>query len=318
MPLLIFGSAALAYLGFLRPAEGLDTRTAEARPVAVAKPAADAFGRSGRLRMRFALPGTLVDYPIEVQGNLADLRYAWLPLSPGDSAGPARALVDGLVAPTDPGFYRLEIHSESARRAVDGLSLAVLVPFTAKSGATLNGYRIGFYRGERARSLAPDAPVGFVEIDTVHLDLSVSDHLRLGDFVTRDNQSTWPRYAAVDPRLLDKVELVLDEIASWYGGEKRAGVEVDVHSGFRTPLYNRRVKAAARDSRHQFGDALDLAIDANRDGRVNSKDTRLVALAVEIIERTHPDLAGGMGIYARAGVPYVHIDARGQKVRWRG
>ena len=79
-----------------------------------------------------------------------------------------------------------------------------------------------------------------------------------------------------------------------------------------------RLKAAARDSRHQFGDALDLAIDANRDGRVNSKDTRLVALAVEIVERTHPDLAGGMGIYARAGVPYVHIDARGQKVRWRG
>jgi uncharacterized protein YcbK (DUF882 family) len=318
--LLIFGSAALAYLGFLRPAEGLDTAAARARSASapVAKPAADAFGRSGRLRMRFALPGTLVDYPIEVQGDLTELRYSWVPVVAADSVPSARALVDGLVAPSDPGFYRLEIQTDSARRVVEGLSLAVLVPFTAKNGASLNGYRIGFYRGERARLASPDAPVGFVEIDTVHVDLPVSEHLRLGDFVTRDNQSQWPRYAAIDPRLLDKIELVLDEIASWAGGDARAGVQVDVHSGFRTPMYNRRVPRAARDSRHQFGDALDLAIDANGDGRVNSSDARLVARAVEIVERTHPDLVGGMGIYSRRWSAYVHIDARGQKVRWRG
>ena len=33
--------------------------------------------------------------------------------------------------------------------------------------------------------------------------------------------------------------------------------------------------------------------------------------------RAHPDLVGGMGIYARTN-SYIHIDARGIKVRWRG
>jgi uncharacterized protein YcbK (DUF882 family) len=62
---------------------------------------------------------------------------------------------------------------------------------------------------------------------------------------------------------------------------------------------------------------MDVAVDANRDGRVNSKDAKLVTMAVDIVERAHPDLVGGMGIYARSN-SYVHIDARGIKVRWRG
>jgi uncharacterized protein YcbK (DUF882 family) len=213
----------------------------------------------------------------------------------------------------------LEILADSGSRVVDGLSLVVMVPFAQKTGSSLNGYRIGFYRGERVRRESPfDAPAGFIEIDTSFLDVQLSDHLRVSDFMTRDDQSTWPRYAAVDPRLLDKVELVMQEIASWYGGQKKAGIALDVHSAFRTPLHNRGVARAASDSRHQLGDALDLAIDANRDGLVNSRDTRLIAQAVEVVERAHPDLVGGMGIYTGSGSAYVHIDTRGRRVRWRG
>lgn len=316
--LAVFGGIALAYLAFLRPAQGLDSRRTHPLAPPAAHLAADAFGRSGSLRMRFALPGTFVEYPIEVQGALTGLRYSWLPLESDSQPEQARELVDGLVAPTRPGFYSLQIQSDSATKSVDGMSLAVLVPFKQKTGASLNGYRIGFYRGERSSRAVPEAPTGFVQIDTASLELPVSEHLRLGDFVTRDNQSTWPRYAAVDPRLLDKVELVLSEIGSWYGTGPREDVPVDVHSGYRTPLHNLRVPRAARDSRHQLGDAIDLAVDANRDGALNSRDTRLVALAVEIVERSHPDLVGGMGIYGGRGSSYVHIDARGQRVRWRG
>jgi uncharacterized protein YcbK (DUF882 family) len=145
----------------------------------------------------------------------------------------------------------------------------------------------------------------------------VSAHLRLSDFLTRDRQSTWPRYAAVDPRLLDKVELVLAEIRTWTGAPSREDVPFDIHSSFRTPQHNRLIRSAARDSRHQLGDAIDVAVDANRDGHVNSKDAKLVSLAVDIVEQSHPDLVGGMGIYAR-NRSFVHIDARGFKVRWRG
>jgi uncharacterized protein YcbK (DUF882 family) len=97
-----------------------------------------------------------------------------------------------------------------------------------------------------------------------------------------------------------------------------APVTLDVHSGFRTPFHNRRVKRAARDSRHQYGDAADIAIDSNGDGRISFADTRLVARAVEAVETAHPDLVGGMGLYNRGNASYVHIDARGRRARWRG
>ena len=136
--------------------------------------------------------------------------------------------------------------------------------------------------------------------------------------MTHDNQESWPRYAALDARLLDKIELVVAEIGKLSGKGDDASFELDVHSGFRTPLHNRRVKRAARDSRHQYGDAADIAIDSNGDGRITFADTRLIARAVEVVEDEHPDLVGGMGLYNRGSASYVHIDARGRRVRWRG
>lgn len=308
--------AAVAYVTFLRPAEGLDARSVKPASL-VARPAADAFGRSGQLRMRFALPGLPVDYPIEIQGGLELVQYSWIARGDSVPTGQPRRLADGLIAPDAPGFYNLQITLAGERRVVADPPLAVLVPRSEKKGAALNGYNMGFYRGERARRGDPEAPVGFVRIDTADLDIPISANFRLADFVARDHQSTWPRYAAVDPRLVDKLELVLAEIATWTGSPTREPVPFDVRSGFRTPLHNRLVPSAARDSRHQLGDAIDIAIDANRDGRVNSKDAKLVTTAVDIVERTHPELVGGMGLYHRAR-PYVHIDARGIKVRWRG
>jgi uncharacterized protein YcbK (DUF882 family) len=308
--------AAVGYVTFLRPAEGLDARAIRVGSLA-ARPAADAFGRSGQLKMRFALPGLPVEYPIEVQGGLDEVHYSWIARGDSVATGQPRALIEGLIAPDAPGFYHLQLTLAGERRVVTDPPLAVLVPRSEKKGPELNGYKMGFYRGDRARRSDPEAPAGFVRIDSADLDLPLSAHLRLADFVTRDRQSTWPRYAAVDPRLLDKVELVLAEIATWTGAPSRDDVPFDIHSSFRTPQHNRLVRSAARDSRHQLGDAIDVGVDANRDGRVNSKDAKLVTMAVDIVERLHPDLVGGMGIYAR-NRSFVHIDARGFKVRWRG
>ena len=309
--------AAIGYVSFLRPAEGLDARAIKPGSL-VARPAADAFGRSGQLKMRFALPGLPVEYPIEVQGGLESVTYSWIERGDSVPTGQPRPLIDGLIAPDAPGFYHLQLTLADERRIVRDPPLAVLVPRSEKKGSVLNGYQMGFYRGDRARRTDPEAPIGFIRIDTTDLDLPVSANLRLADFISRDRQSVWPRYAAVDPRLVDKVELVLAEIATWTGTAQRDPVPFDIHSSFRTPQHNRQVRSAARDSRHQVGDAIDLAVDANRDGRVNSKDTKLVSMAVDIVEQTHPDLVGGMGIYLMRNQPYVHIDARGIKIRWRG
>jgi len=308
--------AAIAYVAFLRPAEGLDARAIK-RGSLTARPAADAFGLSGQLKMRFALPGLPVEYPIEVQGGLDSVEYSWIARGDTVPTGQPRPLIEGLVAPDAPGFYNLQLTLANERRIVSDPPLTVLVPRSEKKGSVLNGYAMGFYRGDRARRSDPEAPVGFVRIDSTDLEIPVSAHLRLSDFITKDQQQVWPRYAAVDPRLLDKIELVLAEIGTWTGKSDVEPVPFDIHSAFRTPLHNRVVRNSARDSRHQLGDAMDLAVDANRDGRVNSKDTKLVTMAVDIVESAHPDLVGGMGIYIR-NQPYVHIDARGIKVRWRG
>jgi uncharacterized protein YcbK (DUF882 family) len=91
-----------------------------------------------------------------------------------------------------------------------------------------------------------------------------------------------------------------------------------VHSGFRTPIHNRATRHAARDSRHQNGDAVDGSIDANGDGRLTVADAKLVARAVDAVEHDFPDLIGGVGLYTsrRYSHPYVHIDARGKRARW--
>ncbi len=94
----------------------------------------------------------------------------------------------------------------------------------------------------------------------------------------------------------------------------------DVHSGFRTPTHNGGVPRSALDSRHEYGDAADVAIDADGDGRVTLKDELLVARAVDQVEDEHPDLVGGLGLYTSHlyRTPYVHIDARGTRSRWKG
>jgi uncharacterized protein YcbK (DUF882 family) len=202
--------------------------------------------------------------------------------------------------------------------------VGVLVPFSQKFGSmALNGYNIGTYLAERRGRAHPDQPEGFLPVGPTDLGLQITKHLRLADFVAKDGQTTWPRYVALNPRLLDKLELVVAQLARERGAKRQAvsvDFDVDVHSGFRTPLYNRVVRRSARESRHQYGDAADVAIDADGDGRLDARDSRLVAQAVDAVEREHPDLVGGMGLYTsrRYRRPYVHIDARGTRARWRG
>jgi hypothetical protein len=323
---LAIAAAAVAALQFVRPDAELitapfapATAAAASVPVAIASP--NAFGKSGQVKVRFSLPGEAVEYPLAVTGDPSALTYQWVRLVDSLPADVTRPLAGtGLVAPTQPGFYQLAVTKGESRRLVDGLTLAVMVPFSQKLGNTLNGYRIGMYVAERLRGGRGERPDGFVEIRPENRDVQLTKHLRVSDFLTHDDQRVWPRYAAVNPRLLDKLELVMNEIEKLRGEGPRVKILIDVHSGFRTPLHNHNVEGAARDSRHQYGDAADVTIDADGDGKFTRFDSRIVAMAVERVEQLNPELAGGMGLYLsrRFAVPYVHIDARGQRARWGG
>lgn len=202
----------------------------------------------------------------------------------------------------------------------------ILRPFGQKRGERLGVYRLGFWPAERwmmaENYLNPD---GFVEVHERDLGMKLSAHFRLGDFLTRDHQATWPKFVVLEERLIDKLELVLGELRDRGIDNSR----VVVLSGFRAPYYNdlRIEEGAARASRHQFGDAADLIIDAdgdgrmddlNRDGRRDMRDLNPIGAAVAKVERDHPELAGGLGTYAAMGPsgPFAHIDVRGTSARW--
>lgn len=277
--------------------------------------APSALGISGEVRLQLKLPGEPFEFPIQLRVGAAP-RYQWVRASDSSAVTPDTALDGASVrAPIRSGLFHLAIIADGKRTVVGEVLVGVLVPFAEKLGGTLNGYRIGTYRVERARGDATPPPPGFVEVWPDDAALWVSTHLQLSDFITHDaQQDKWPKYLALDRRVLDKIELVLDRL-----GARDRLMTVDVHSGYRTPLYNRRVPRAAGDSRHQYGDAIDLAIDADQDGRVSYFDILAMARAVDLVEHDYPELVGGLGVYGNRGnAPYVHIDVRGERKRWRG
>jgi hypothetical protein len=209
-----------------------------------------------------------------------------------------------------------------------------LLPFGAKSGDRIGAYRLGAWPAER-RAAAQGAnvesadeavPDGFIEITSENQDTRVSEHFRLRDFLTHDQQNVWPKYLVLREALIDKLELIIADLrARGYRASHLA-----VLSGFRTPQYNGqgvRRGGRARDSRHQYGDAADVFVDSdrdgrmddlNRDGRVDRRDARILMESVDRVERDHPALVGGASVYraTRSHGPFVHVDVRGARVRW--
>jgi len=323
----IFGAAAIGAMQFVHAPDAPHNPFAQfVRPHAWAS--ADAFGTSREVKLRFSLPGQEIEFPLAVAEDPAGLQYQWAAVTDGEAVTEPVPLTGAtIVAPPRAGFYQLVLlHQSTAqdstvitKERVSEPTLAVMVPFAEKAAGVLNGYHIGTYLAERLGG--HDEPEGFLQVSQGDVRLSVSKHFHLGDFITHDGQAeVWPKYVALNPRLLDKLELVVAEVAKMRGVSPESMAALDVHSGFRTPAHNAQVERAARDSRHQYGDAADIVIDADGDGRITRSDSRIVASAVDSVEEMHPDLVGGLGIYTsdRYRTPYVHIDARGHRSRWRG
>lgn len=201
-----------------------------------------------------------------------------------------------------------------------------MVPWTRKLGSHLNGYHLGHWPAEqRTVTEGYENPEGFIEVTRADVGTRVSTHFTLKDFLTHDQEWVWPKYVVLREELLDKLELVLDALESF----GVATHHVSVLSGFRSPQYNGRGvgEGMARSSRHQFGDAADIIIDANRDGRMDDldgdgrvtfMDLQVLDRAVQLIEHRYPELVGGLGLYHEMGPsgPFAHIDVRGTRARW--
>jgi uncharacterized protein YcbK (DUF882 family) len=323
LALLVVGVAAIGVAAAYEPSSELlagSAASTAAASVPVVEAHDNAKGISREVRMRFVRAGERVDFPLAVRGSSLGFTYQWVKVGSAESGDVARPLDgDTLLAPLEAGFYELVVTRSGIAQRLSEPRLAVLVPFELKLGSSLNGYQIGRYPAEWSHNEQAERPAGFAEVREDQLDLPLTRHLKLRDFITHDSQTIWPRYVAIDPRVLDKMELVLVELAR-RRGEERIDFEIEVHSGFRTPLHNSGVEGSARDSRHLYGDAADVAIDADGDGKLTIFDAYRVESAVDWVERMHPELAGGLGVYSsrRFATPYCHIDARGERKRWRG
>jgi hypothetical protein len=206
---------------------------------------------------------------------------------------------------------------------------ATVIPFSEKRAGRIGAYRLGTWPHEAGapRSAAYAPPSGFIEVTKENRATRISEHFTLGDFLNKDQPDVWPKYLVLDRRLVDKLELVIEEL-------EREGHRVEyvqVLSGFRTPIGNASGNTQGRSSvsRHMYGDASDIYVDNDRDGimddlngdgRIDVRDADVVARAVERVEASHPQVVGGVGVYTSCcgHGPFVHIDARGQRARWRG
>jgi uncharacterized protein YcbK (DUF882 family) len=238
---------------------------------------------------------------------------------------------DTTTVPPRAGIWRVAIALGQMMKPVSDFNFISLRPFSDKERGRIGSYVIGSWPAEAGRRVPSGRyanPQGFIEVTPENQNTQVSEHFRLRDFLTKGQANVWPKYLVLELRLVDKLELIIDDL-------QKRGVpvtRVTVMSGFRTPSYNvggGNTGGRASLSRHMYGDAADIFVDndgngtmddLNRDGRVDVRDSRVVAEAAERVERAHPELVGGVGVYVACcgHGPFVHIDTRGYRARWTG
>jgi hypothetical protein len=270
-------------------------------------------GESGEVRIVVRQPGDTLALPDSLT---AGVEVVYRPVEGADTAAA------DVASPDAPGIWNVLLRVRDAIRPVPEFNVVTLVPASELRSGRIGSYRIGSWPTDGRY----EPPRGFVRVTPENMDTYVSEHVQLRDFLTKGQENVWPKYVVVSTLALDKVELTLQEL-------ERIGHPVEdifVISGFRTPWYNQTggdTSGRGALSRHMYGDALDFAIDndgdrrmddLNGDGRVTVSDARVIAAAAEAVERAHPNLIGGIGIYAPTGAHagFVHLDTRGYRARW--
>ncbi len=229
------------------------------------------------------------------------------------------AAIETDAAIADPGVHETGLATPSG----DSFYVVAMRPYDG-TRSTVGSYRLGSWPVPTGNPMY-ERPAGVIEVTEENQDTPVSSHFHLRDFLTHDQGAVWPKALVVRPKLIDKLELITQEL-------ERRGLPSTLHvmSGFRTPQYNALEVGPggrARMSRHMYGDASDVFVDAdgdgrmddlNRDGKVTVADARVLFDVAQSVEDSHPDLVGGLSAYPAtvAHGPFVHVDARGKRARW--
>ena len=225
------------------------------------------------------------------------------------------------TAPREPGLYPIRIAGDDGSVTLQAF---VKRPYRRGDGA-LNGYRIGDYPPDPYQgNPLYNPPDGFVEVTPDLVEARLSPHFRLGQFLCKQ-ESGWPKYVLVDPRLLVLLERLLEEV----NRDSILADDFHVMSAYRTPFYNAAIGNTTTYSAHLYGLAADIFVDEDADqymddltgdGAVDVEDARVLLETAEGLDHEAPyfELEGGLGLYGPAPHrgPFLHVDVRGERVRW--
>jgi hypothetical protein len=230
----------------------------------------------------------------------------------------------GLIVRSTPdaaaGYARVRIGSREAT-----LTLIPLVPYNKLENGKIDGYHVGEYNPTPLKGLSTyERPKGFIALTSTNGELWVSDHYRLRDFQCKLDGAS--KYLVVRTEALLKLEILQHELEAQHGLQF---ARFTIMSGYRTPYYNAKIGNETSNSRHLYGDAMDIYVDrdgngkmddVNRDGKVDSNDAKFLLQVAERIDNSKEWswLKGGAGVYHanHAHGPYMHVDARGYVARW--
>lgn len=252
-------------------------------------------------------------------------------------------------APSESGNYRIEVklgissvvRSRGAGRKsrkigggkerVINLKIACLVGFSSSllDKGFLNGFELGEYP-DGSKKKNPDyykPPAYFYFLDYDVIGCSISEHIKLGD-LGYDGRAPIPQYFALDYELVRKLELLIDEL----NARDLPSRYHFIGGGFISPKSNilrtSKTAAAAKTSRHLWGEAIDFMIDEypldetmddmNRDGVIDVRDAFEVRDIITKLEDSGRCVKGGIGVYSppRNSDIQLHVDVRGFQTRW--
>jgi hypothetical protein len=227
-------------------------------------------------------------------------------------------------APAQPGNYTLMLSRDRQAEATL-IHVLVMVPFNRLKDEQLNGYRIGRYPSKVYKNLPVYLPPrGFIEVTAQNLELRVSPHFKLAQFLCKQNGG-FPKYLVLKEQLVLKLELLLEKV----NANRFRCSTFNVLSGYRTPYYNHSI-GNVKYSRHVYGGAADIFIDENPsddmmddlngDGKINYQDALLLYNMIDGLsgQEDYRVFIGGLGWYRKNQVhgPFVHVDVRGFRARW--
>ena len=228
-----------------------------------------------------------------------------------------------LKAPEKTGLYRLECYDSQNSSALQ-LNVFVVEPLERVKDEWLEQYQIGMYPMPREiKKVWYEKPKGFVRVTKEAEDLLLTPHFSIGQFLCKQ-QSDYPKFLIIEEKLLLLLEALLAEV-------NRRGYKISTFgfiSGYRTPFYNHEI-GNVKYSRHIYGDAADIYIDAdnngrmddlNGDGKIDISDAKVLYDIANKLTGTGNghQFKGGLGAYKPTSFHsgFVHVDTRGSRVRW--